>query len=363
MPRRPTQRARRAALALRKMAARKSGDALPLPTSRELGKRWGLNHSTVFRLLVELSQEGVIWQHPNGRFYPAAARERASHGLPVVFIGRQIKQWSHLYQEILEGVSEVCVSSRCPLLLLSSDCLVEHDKPETPPRFAAPTVQNREIARLLTMVPKPCSGAIFDHLWSDGALRLALPKLPSHMLLLRPSELAATKTVLPDYAAGAMVALRHMVECGYEEAQFVIPFSDDPSTEQFSQALAGHFAMAGGRMRWREPWDCATPRKRAALARNLRQSRRRVAVLVPEDNIAMLLLKEFGAQGVDFPRTVGIISLQGTAGPTSPLTRVRYDYRRLGRMAAGALIGARQKEQHFSPALIAGRTTMIEALI
>lgn len=357
MPRRPTQKVRVATAALRKLATRRGGGALPLPTSRDLAAQWEVHHSTIFRILVELSQEGVVWQHPHGRFYPASAQKQAGHNLPIAFLGRQMKQWSFLYQEILEGISEVCASSGSPLILLSSERLVEHDTPATPPRFSTPTIQSKEIQRLLAMVPKSCAGVIFDHLWQDRVLRTRIADMPSSVLLLRPSVLDM-KTVLPDYAAGAVLALRHIVECGYEEVQLVMPFAHDPPTNQYNRVFNEHFALAGGKMRRREIWDCTTPKKRAALVRKLRRTRKRVAVLVPEDNVAILLHQEMEAQGIDLPWRVGIISLQGTAGPSSPLTRVRYDYRRMGRMAAGILRGVPQKDHPFAPALITGRTTL-----
>jgi DNA-binding LacI/PurR family transcriptional regulator len=204
---------------------------------------------------------------------------------------------------------------------------------------------------------------IFDHLWLDEILQTVIPEIPSHALLLRQSELAVAKVARPDYAAGAVVALRHMVECGYEEVQLAIPFANDPSTNQYIRAFMEHFAIAGGRMRWRKPWDCATAPERTALVQNLRRSRRRIALLIPEDNIAILLHQELEAHGVNLPGSIGIISLQGTAGPSSPLTRIRYDYRRLGRMAAGQLIGAPQNMQPFPPALITSRTTSAKALL
>ena len=83
-----------------------------LPTLEILGKEFQLHPSTVFRILRDLDTEGVVWQSPNGRFYPAASRSKHVRGLPVFFIGREMWHWSRLYHEILEGVSEVCATFR-----------------------------------------------------------------------------------------------------------------------------------------------------------------------------------------------------------------------------------------------------------
>jgi DNA-binding LacI/PurR family transcriptional regulator len=334
----------------------------PLPTSRDLGRQWGLCHSTVFRILVELSHEGIVWQHPNGRFFAASSRIEAVRGLPVALIGRQMGQWSYLYREILEGISEVCTAAGLPLMLLSSNHLVEHADPKGPPQFASVQSQIREIKRLNTMLPKQCSAVIFDHAWQDDVLTPLLRPEASNLLLMRSSEIVGMRSVLPDYFAGAKVALRHVVECGYEEVQMAIPFANDQSVDQCARAFVEHFALAGGRMNWREPWDCQTSEKRNKLIRRLRRASRRVAVVVLEDNIAMLLHKELERCSVEVPSVVGIISLQGTTGSTSPLTRVRYDYRRLGRSAIGAVLSGQEKEQIFPPTLIKGRTTSVRSL-
>src|SRR3546814_1120216 len=46
----------------------------PLPTTRELGERFRVANTTVYRFLRELARTGEIWQHPEiGR---ASCRER-----------------------------------------------------------------------------------------------------------------------------------------------------------------------------------------------------------------------------------------------------------------------------------------------
>ncbi|RPJ32045.1 MAG: hypothetical protein EHM17_14240, partial [Verrucomicrobiaceae bacterium] len=109
MPKRPTQRAiegEKKLFAL--LAGRTDGSSAPLPTVRHLGEQLDLSYSTVSRLLQRFVAEGHAWQHPNGRFYPAQAGPKAAEGLPIVVLGRQIQNWSRLYQEIVEGVSEQC---------------------------------------------------------------------------------------------------------------------------------------------------------------------------------------------------------------------------------------------------------------
>lgn len=362
MPRKPTMRARQATAYLRKLVAETQiNSKQPLPTSRALGREFGLCHSTIFRILSELAQEGLVWQQTNGRFFAASSRSQAFRGLPVVLIGRQIKQWSHLYREILEGISEVCAALGSPLILLSSSRLVEHENPELPPRFASAKVQSREIEHFRTMIPKRCAAVIFDHMWDDRALAaLNRPEVAS-LLLLRSSGLSGIETVLPDYTAGARLVLRHVIECGYEEVQLAIPFASDPSVEECARLFSDSFAIAGGKLKWRKPWGCETPKKRSQLIGRLSKMRSRIALVVLEDNIAMLLREELERRAVDVPSKVGIISLQGTAGPASPLTRVRYDYRRIGRSAVAVVLG-KGSPQTFPPALITAGTTNIQPL-
>ncbi|MGH7997141.1 MAG: GntR family transcriptional regulator, partial [Opitutaceae bacterium] len=54
-----------------------------LPTTRMLGRRFAVSYTTVFRALRRLAESGEAWQHPNGRFYPAAAQALLERPRPI----------------------------------------------------------------------------------------------------------------------------------------------------------------------------------------------------------------------------------------------------------------------------------------
>ena len=84
IPKRPTLRAREAEKKLLLLLGDKKWDSsAPLPTVRSLGEQWGVNYATISRLFQRLVREGLVWQHPNGRFFPAHAGSQAAEGLPV----------------------------------------------------------------------------------------------------------------------------------------------------------------------------------------------------------------------------------------------------------------------------------------
>ena len=73
MPRKPTLLARKARERLAEIAASTEASRC-LPTLAVLSGELKLHASTIFRILQDLAVEGVVWQSPSGRFYPASAR-------------------------------------------------------------------------------------------------------------------------------------------------------------------------------------------------------------------------------------------------------------------------------------------------
>ncbi len=146
MPRKPTiyvKIAREGILAL--LAGCAKNDALP--TLRELGEKFTLHPSTIFRLLKDLETEGAVWQGPSGRFFPTSARSQTLRGAPICFIGREMWQWSQLYQEIMEGVAEVCSANGSPLIFHSAPNLVRVPVQLEAPIFASAHEQKKSSSR------------------------------------------------------------------------------------------------------------------------------------------------------------------------------------------------------------------------
>ncbi len=242
MPRKPTIIARQARVRLVEMVVgMPQGDTLP--TLEVLGNQLGLHPSTVFRLLRDLGTEGIVWQGPSGRFYPAAARLERVKGLPLCFVGREMWQWSRLYQEILEGVSEVCSANASPLMLLSAPSLVCQADPIKPPKFASIKTQRDELGMLLPSVPRNCGGILLDHLWKDEALGLfGMQSTPKAQLLHGSGKLIPVAA--PNSRSAADCAKAFITANRIGRTLIVSPINGHPyiyaGVEQIKSALGGH---------------------------------------------------------------------------------------------------------------------------
>lgn len=357
MPRKPTAHARWVESALRRqIAAMTSERDVPLPAVRHLAGQMNISYSTISRIFNRLVQESVVWQHPNGRFYPASARREISKALPIVILGRQMQHWSVLYREILEGVSEICSARGCPLVFLSSDKLVRHESLDRPPIFASEEVQEKELARLLSSLPKPCGGILFDHLWSDRLIVSARHSYPSCAMLVRESLQGAFGSAAVNAHAAAELMLGHLAASGYQEIVVGMPFSGDQAVNASREALEAILARGKPVFQAVSIVDCSSARNRKRLLSSLRRPERRTALVSLEDNVTALLWRGFQLSGIDCPGTVGLASIQGTAALNSPVTRLRYNYRRLGRMAVVSLLSEGLPLRPFRPILIRGRT-------
>ncbi|MFZ4780239.1 MAG: hypothetical protein ACOYM3_33200 [Terrimicrobiaceae bacterium] len=329
MPRKPTLTARHARSRIVGMVAgMPSGDCLP--TLQILGNQFQLHPSTVFRILRDLATEGVVWQNTNGKFYPAASRSKQVRGLPVCFIGREMWHWSRLYHEILEGVSEVCSANASPLILLSAPSLVRQDDPTKAPEFASAKTQKAELEMLLPSIPRNCGGILFDHLWKDTAL--SLPGMPSasRVQLLHGSG-NLVPVAAPDYLDAAGCAKKFVASGKFDRTIIVSPFKGDPAIDA-SVALLKDALVENG------PEELAFESLTGRL-KNLktRSENRPICLVCPEDNTAGALFEEIQAIPAA-GRSLSLFATQGTGLLTAPANRLRFDFRRLGRSAAAAVL-------------------------
>lgn len=346
MPRKPTVPVRQARETLRRLTAAAPPGA-PLPAVRELGRQLDLHGSTIFRLCRELAEEGLLWQNAAGRFYPAQGRERAVRGAPVCVLGRSMPRWSRLYQEILEGVSEVCAANDSPLVLMTASRLVQHPDPGSPPRFASPATQAGELQALLQHAPKGCAAYLLDHLWHERVLAAAPWPGGERIQFLHAGK--PLSSVAPDLAAGARLAVSHLQHQGYAEIWLIQPFRGDPAVAAMEKALIQ--AAEGFPVRL---LPATTPLERARIFRQATTAPRRIGLVCCEDNVCLELL-ELWRQSSGLDHRTGLLAMQGTGVLSAPVTRLRYDYRRLGRSAAALALHG-QPPGPVSPQLIEGIT-------
>lgn len=332
----------------------------PLPTTRELGERFGVANTTVFRALRNLIADGRIWQQPtSGRYYPAAARDILHRPKPVACLVRRLELCSELYRELLEGVSAGCGERRRTMLLWHDELLVNHPDPHEPPRFAGLAQQQAILDDFCVRHGDTAGGFLLDHLWHDDALRNHAEKLSPGVVLFRHCGVDAIGNIAADFHAGALKALAHLLGRGYDSICPIEPFRGDPAVVEFLSALTAAADELGCRDRLVPAIPAHTTAARDGVIASLkRRSAKRTALLCPEDNVAMLLAESARAAGLRCPENVGVLTVMGTDLATrAKITCLRYDFREMGRRAVAALGSDTPVRETLAPQLVAGGTT------
>jgi hypothetical protein len=327
MPRKPTLLALKARASLVDLLGNLP-KGTSLPPLGVLGNEFRLHSSTIFRLLHDLATEGLVWQSPGGKFFPVSAQRNTLRGAPVCFIGRELWQWSRLYQEILDGISEVCSANGSPLILLSSRSLVRQEAAAVAPTFATLRAQQAELANLSEALPKGSAGILFDHLWKEGALgKIKWPGGDRIQLLFGGGFNA--RVLAPDHAAGAQISAVFARERGFKKIGLILPFAGDPAINAALDALRCAFAPLS-------PTEIPHPDTTAALKHFRKVAARMDLLVCPEDNVTLAISKILA----DLPQKLKplLLGTQGTGVLQAPHIRLRIDYRRLGRAAASSIL-------------------------
>lgn len=331
----------------------------PLPTTRELGERFHVANTTVFRLLRELARTGEIWQHPvNGRYYLPGARATIDRPKPVACVIRRLELASELYRELLEGISAGCGALGRTMLLWHDELLVNHPNAQEPPVFARVAQQRAILHDFLTRHGSAAGGFILDHIWSDDSLKTEISRLSPAVMLFRSCSLPEISNIRADLPAGAFKALAFLLGRGFEQIIPVIPFAGDPAVEEFQAALAAVATELECQSRFTAPVHASGAVERTALLQRLKRTNRRTALICPEDNVAMLLLTAVKEAGLSCPGQIGIISVMGTDfASRAGVTCLRYDFRKMGKAAVNALNAPEPLRESFEPTLSVGQST------
>ena len=329
MPRKPTQKARSAREKICKRAAAADSNQ-PLPPLRVLSEEYALHPSTLFRILVDLSMEGKIWHSPGGRFFPATARQANVQGMPICFIGRNMSHWSRLYQEILEGVSEICSANDGSLILSAAPSLLQQSNSTQAPRFASLDIQKRELENILKNVPRGCAGFVLDHLWMPEVIESApFPGGAKVQIFKVPATLNDAKQI--DEQHGGRLVRSFLEKSKYTSTTLVIPFVGDAAIDRSVNILLKE--LAG---------QSVTAMPFADVIKKVKFLHEHGTLFIcPEDNTSAALaeiLQLHVPRGAFFP----LIATQGTGTLSAPISRLRYDFRRLGRAAASSILNGNE---------------------
>jgi hypothetical protein len=330
-----------------------------LPTTRELGRQLRVANTTVFRLLRDLAAAGKVWQHPvNGRYYPLAARALFDRPKPVACVIRRLELASALYRELLEGISAGCGELRRTMLLWHDELLVNHPDAHEPPVFARAGQQRAILHDFLDRHGGAAGGFILDHVWTDEALSAESKMLQPAVVLFRTCTVPTLGNVRADFRAGAFKALAYLLGRGFEQIVPVVPFEGDPAVDEFETTLERVASELDCKARLADRALVTRASERTALIQRIKRSSRRTALLCPEDNVALLLLNAVREAGLSCPGQVGVASVMGTdLAVNAKLTCLRYDFRRMGKIAVHALASATPVREAIEPDLAAGAST------
>lgn len=337
-------------------------DAAPdaaLPTTREFARRFGIASATAYRLLQRMTVRGDVWQHPvSGRFYPAAARTLLDRPKAIACLIRRLELDSAQYREILEGVSHGCGALHRTMLLWHDVLLVNHPEPHETPVFASAVQQRAILKDFLARHGEAAGGFVLDHVWNDDVLRTQLEQLQPAVVLFRACTLPELSNVRVDFRSGALKALTHLLGRGYEHIIPVEPFAGDPAVGEFFAALDRAVDDTGCRERLGKAVPAGTDRQRTALITSVERSKRRIALLCPEDNVSTFIHAGLRKAGLTLPDQVGLLSVMGTEVATAAgITCLRYDFRELGRLAVAALQSPVPVRHTLEPQWVSGTTT------
>jgi DNA-binding LacI/PurR family transcriptional regulator len=312
----------------------------------------------VSRLLQKFIEEGSVWQHEDGRYYPASAREKLHRPKPVACLTRRLELCSQLYREILEGISVGCGAHRRTMLLWHDDALVNHPDVALEPVFASPKRQRAILSDYLERHGETAGGFVLDHVWDEAVLREFADRLAPGVVLFRSSAIPSLGNVRVDFRSGIQMALTHLLARGYDTIRPVAPFARDPAMDEFFATLDDLSGALGCRDRLLPPVPAGTAEQRRELTQELRQGSGRTALLIPEDNVAMAMRSHLETAGVACPGKVGVLSGMGTDfAVQAGLSCLRHDFRALGRRAVEALEASRPVREVVTPQFQPGSTT------
>jgi hypothetical protein len=191
----------------------------PLPSTREIGLRYGISNVSVCRVLKRLEIEHVVWQAANGRYYLYASRRLLERQRTYVCLTAPKETWGHMQAEVLMAWDRT--DDRC------SSTWVVHRDPERGEENGQSwhdrvIVEQRRFLREFFADPHHAwDGTLFDSHWRDEALAAFPHRLRGAVMLGRETEVAGLASLAVDFDAAALLGLAHLHARGYREVRVV----------------------------------------------------------------------------------------------------------------------------------------------
>jgi len=346
-------------LAVRLLSEQRNWDVqTPLPTTRELGDRYGISNASACRLLKRMGDEKVIWRRENGRYYLNESRRLFERRKPYACLLRKLQNWSRIYQGVMSGFSQVFGRDRASLLFVHNESLVRHADTDHPPVHAGLNAQREALLEFFRDHQDQFGGILFDDVWMDDVLGGFTHQFGNAVIVCRPSRLPELSSVSVDFDAAALLALGHLYARGYEDVWLAVPFAHAAPVDLMSQAAVRAAAMLGRPFPESRIAMVSTPQEREAFVARIQETDKRVGVFCLEDNVSLILWKQFAAAGIACPERVGLLSGMGTAIVTERhISSVQIDFEKIGLTAGEILASGKPRTVLLPPSLSFGETT------
>ena len=345
--------------ALRKLSEQKVWNVQePLPTTRELGDRYGISNATACRLLKQLDDQEVVWRRPNGRYYVAESRRLFERPKPYACLLRKLQNWSRIYQGIMSGFSQAFGQNRAAMLVVHNETLVRHADLASPPTHAGAAAQRDALAEFFRDHDEQFGGILLDDVWLDEVLEDFAGQLGNAVIVCRPTRLPTLASVSVDFNSSAVLGVGHLYARGYDEIWLAVPFTNAAPVDLMSRAPRRAAAVLGKPIADKHVCSVATPADREEFVLRVKETKKRIGILCLEDNVSLILWRSLLAAGVSLPAQVGLISGMGTDIVIDRhISSLQIDYDQIGLTAGEILASGTRRNVVLPTALSLGQTT------
>lgn len=332
----------------------------PLPTTRALGERFQTSHGTAARILSRLTAEGRLWQHANGRYYPAIAGKVFERPKPIAVLLRRMYTWSALCREVMEGFDRECAEQERPLLLLQHNQLLVEEGPGRVLHVAPEQTQRQMIQEAVLRYGQDVSGYLFDELWSHQQIHEVIGGKYPTATFYRRSKLEDIRSFSVDFEAAAELALRHLLDCGYQRIVLVKPsplaLVAIESVNTAEKVFKKKFRHSGVPV---QILAINKPQQENPFLREISNSHSpRTGILCPEDNFALYLAERMKHANIPLGKRHGIISTMGTKQiANTPVSAIRHPFSEIGRACAHYLLTGETTPTQCHPRLVISTST------
>lgn len=308
---------------------------------------------------MKLTDENVLRQSANGRFYPNAAdaSRPGTSNQSFACLLPKVTLWSVTLQAILSGIVERSSHYRRGTLLFHEENLARQKSVSEAPIHASTEEQRKMLKEFLKRHGDHCAGIIFDNKWSDEAIDSFRDQIDKAVIINRTTRLDFASSVSMDYRLSATLALSHLLATEYRPIYFVTSY-EDAYVRELQEALLQMAREIGAKLDESHCLLISDGKTRSEFIRKICQKHKKPALFCPEENLAQLIQMEARARDISIPGQLGLLSGTGSARTEDAhLSTLHTDFTQVGARAVDLLRSEYPAEEVISPTLIRRETT------